>query len=642
MKARIYLYHSDPEFRGFIVPDIKSLCDKLSTVGDGRAFVHVGFNWLDTATVSNVIENMPSGVYCSGTFLGCNPGDQWAATTPLLNGAQVEQNSSHFLYKTPVFERHVPDEVEALLVVAEGEKASYIENEAREKIEDRYLASYDWTVRTSNVFKGYEILKLSDLLEWTEETLLGLPNFGRKSLVEVKTYLERRGLKLGSRVELEFSDIEMPDPANIKTVELGNDFYADALLAIAEHCQDRDLTVIKARVGHDSAPSTLQEVGDNLGITRERVRQLEMRVLVKTISRISNKLAAWYFTLEELSARTHYPLNVDAIAGQDPRFTQDRRTAQMVKLLVRAYNRHGTPPAEKRIDVVPFGEGSFISKISPEEVGALETFIENRLINSPNSKEKDIRETILQYIPSNQTQFFELIWTKLWSRSLTAELDGDLILIKYIKSSNAERVTELIIREIDEAGKPLSNSEIESIYNRLKPAVSFRSCNRLMALDDRVFPSSHGYWTTLRSLDLTDANLAVIKSGVRHISSEGRLEFHTRELIPQIEKVSMKNLDEFELTGILRAKTDLQYLGRNVFATLDSSVDGRTMIHDVFVKILKSENRPLHARELHELARPYRSIDPNMQIITKPPIVALGQNKFGLDFWDNPNDQDRP
>jgi RNA polymerase primary sigma factor len=60
---------------------------------------------------------------------------------------------------------------------------------------------------------------------------------------------------------------------------------SDDLERILDHLdrlEEREATVIKMRFGLEPySPSTLREVGDNLGLTRERVRQLENSALAK-------------------------------------------------------------------------------------------------------------------------------------------------------------------------------------------------------------------------------------------------------------------------------------------------------------------------------------------------------------------------
>jgi RNA polymerase primary sigma factor len=63
---------------------------------------------------------------------------------------------------------------------------------------------------------------------------------------------------------------------------------ADDLERIFEHLEqldEREATVVRMRFGLDPySPMTLREVGENLGLTRERVRQLENQALVKLMT----------------------------------------------------------------------------------------------------------------------------------------------------------------------------------------------------------------------------------------------------------------------------------------------------------------------------------------------------------------------
>lgn len=57
------------------------------------------------------------------------------------------------------------------------------------------------SVRADNCLKNDEILYIGDLVQKTENDMLKTPNFGRKSLNEIKSQLEAMGLHLGMKVE---------------------------------------------------------------------------------------------------------------------------------------------------------------------------------------------------------------------------------------------------------------------------------------------------------------------------------------------------------------------------------------------------------------------------------------------------------
>lgn len=69
-----------------------------------------------------------------------------------------------------------------------------------EALLNRFLTEYEWSVRTSCCFRNEGMVTIRDLVRYTEKAILRVPNFGRKSLEEVKYFLVERGLRLGMDV----------------------------------------------------------------------------------------------------------------------------------------------------------------------------------------------------------------------------------------------------------------------------------------------------------------------------------------------------------------------------------------------------------------------------------------------------------
>ena len=59
----------------------------------------------------------------------------------------------------------------------------------------------DLSVRSMNCLKSDDIFRVGDLVQRTEKEMLRTPNFGRKSLTEIKEVLENMGLSLGMKLE---------------------------------------------------------------------------------------------------------------------------------------------------------------------------------------------------------------------------------------------------------------------------------------------------------------------------------------------------------------------------------------------------------------------------------------------------------
>ncbi len=69
----------------------------------------------------------------------------------------------------------------------------------------------------------------------------------------------------------------------------------DTLAMVLDKLSEREMRIIKLRYGLDGeGPFTLEETGKILGITRERVRQIQERALVKLKQlRVSSELEAF-------------------------------------------------------------------------------------------------------------------------------------------------------------------------------------------------------------------------------------------------------------------------------------------------------------------------------------------------------------
>lgn len=64
----------------------------------------------------------------------------------------------------------------------------------------RKVEELELTVRSSNCLKNDNIVYIGDLVQKSESEMLRTPNFGRKSLNEIKDVLQRMGLSLGMQI----------------------------------------------------------------------------------------------------------------------------------------------------------------------------------------------------------------------------------------------------------------------------------------------------------------------------------------------------------------------------------------------------------------------------------------------------------
>jgi DNA-directed RNA polymerase subunit alpha len=75
----------------------------------------------------------------------------------------------------------------------------------RNALLDTPVTDFELSVRARNCLKKMQIRTLGDLLKITEAELLSYKNFGETSLVEIKSMLATKGLRLGQGLEGQFS-----------------------------------------------------------------------------------------------------------------------------------------------------------------------------------------------------------------------------------------------------------------------------------------------------------------------------------------------------------------------------------------------------------------------------------------------------
>jgi len=160
----------------------------------------------------------------------------------------------------------------------------------------------DLTVRANNCLKDASITYIGDLVTVPELELLKIRKLGRKSLAEIKKKLSMLGLNLGMKIqkwphddtqlviksyasELEEERmrlVELFDDESIKNKKGFNGIIRQAnnleeeLSNLANLAgSDRNKKIIVKYFGWDgNGPKTLQAVGEELGLTRERIRQI--------------------------------------------------------------------------------------------------------------------------------------------------------------------------------------------------------------------------------------------------------------------------------------------------------------------------------------------------------------------------------
>ena len=208
---------------------------------------------------------------------------------------------------------------------------------------NRKISDFNLSVRSKNCLQTEKVTKVRDLVQYTKGNLLNLKNFGRKSLREINEILSSLGLRLGMTT----SDIEYFEthhgatPTELLSVDdsknnannlfkavpwmvpvvakfiariivderatvgealgvkgpkgsgtkisdalssIGFQFFGDIYNEVYESLPEKFQIIAKKRT-HTYSPLSLEDLGTEFGLTRERVRQLEITVRDKFATR---------------------------------------------------------------------------------------------------------------------------------------------------------------------------------------------------------------------------------------------------------------------------------------------------------------------------------------------------------------------
>jgi len=208
---------------------------------------------------------------------------------------------------------------------------------------DRKISDFNLSVRSGNCLQTANVKKIRDLIQYTERDLLKRRNFGRKSLREIKEVVNPLGLRLGMTTAdiAEFEAHHGATPTKLLSVNdsktdaitlfeavpwmipvvarfllriivderasvgealsvkgpkgsetrisdtlssIGFKFFGDIYDEVYESLPEH-LQIIAKKRAHTYSPLSLDNLGTEFGLTRERVRQIEIKVEDKFATR---------------------------------------------------------------------------------------------------------------------------------------------------------------------------------------------------------------------------------------------------------------------------------------------------------------------------------------------------------------------
>lgn len=487
--------------------------------------------------------------------------------------------------------------------------------------------------RPMNVFRVYGIRTVRDI---GSVDLLGLSNLGRKSirqigerLVDVLTAGPSRSGALVEREPESGVALQGSKPG----YQLAGESFGQMIEVELSRLPDSMSRVLRMRMGVKGRLQTLQEVGDQIGVTRERIRRIESKALSRIErSPLWRMLEARLLTLLDGRADA---LPLVALDLLDPWF-QD----------IAAYKAPLEYALDKlldgRISILTANGQSFVSQLTQQRWDA--AVIEGRDILEAHAgkgiSEEDAKAMVYGIIIGAGEELKPELWAAVARWAHFAHIDGRRILIRY--GWGAESIVETVLAEAD---RPLHYSEIEKIVSAAHGReIDPRRVHSAAANVGLLFGRGTYGLKKHYPLSSREAELLVAEAENLVLSGPSRKQWHSSEICDALEERGITfedRLTPYTLNIALEDSKSLAYLGRMIWVTREAiqwNSDLRIDLRQAIIALIGSAGRPMTLYEIRAALAETRGLNETFQIQPEDPLIRVGSGLWGLIHRDMPFD----
>lgn len=515
----------------------------------------------------------------------------------------------------PELRTHLAIYRSAYLVGDEGDDPTILARAAPPWLRSLDLSHLDLTVRIGNVFHDRSLSRVSDIGALTIAELLRFPNFGRTSIHQLAEIL-RRALLDGPR-----------DSADEPSRSTSEHLLEAVHLSLAT-CSDRERDILVRRMGLGCPTETLAEIGERYGITRERIRQIEAKVVDRLVRReVWDDLLAT--KLHVLLADREFPLPLIGAEALDPWFSGVAAHRDAVRYLIA--NMCNAAVSLVEIDGVEYL--TFLSQESWHEIVATA----RRLLASGVDHqwtEQDCQHYVKLLVPDEAREFGTLLWEISSKWCHFADDAESRTLISY--GRGVDQVVEAVLLESD---TPLHYSEITiQATARAGRDLDERRVHNAAAEVGYLFgPGTYGM---LKHVSVSRAAWEALADEAAEIVVEAPFDrqWHASELIDLLvgRGVALPdNFDKYQMDIALKQVGQLHSLGRMVWTKCEAANESaRVDIRQAVIAILQNAGEPLTSIELRQRLVAVRGINQGMQFQVIDPLIKLNSQLWALNDRD--------
>jgi hypothetical protein len=506
---------------------------------------------------------------------------------------------------------------------------------------EAHISQLDLTVRTSNVFSVQKILTLKESVDYSLDEMMKWPNFGRKSAKDLCKALDESVEKLSFLLPVNCDGIGIN--RNVKNEESqevdesllteGSNFDHVAKTSLKQHFEnslselkDNARQILEYRTGYQEPVKTLEEVGKIIGVTRERIRQIQKKSLSKIIT-----TEYWddciAIKIGELLLNREHPLYLEMLEVEDEWFAGFLGNYQNLAAIIELFS-------ENQIRLLSIDGAIVISRICQEDWEVLVSGFRKSLKNKAKDKAWTKEDVNLTFKASLEIKGALELLPALWDvfNEILQFSTQDELLIAYGKTGETAVYTVL-----QQAEKPMHFSEIaERASDIIGRKLDVRAAHNSIAKQGGVL-FARGVYGLPHFNPISGIICSHIRTVIEKTIHEGPLskQWHVTELLNSLKAKFPslpKELDLYILNIILDDSDTLTYLNKNVWARTDSGQlpTDRVDMSDAFTKILEDAGKPLKGSEIKAKLEAIRGVHESLQIQATERMLQVGPDTWGL------------
>lgn len=507
------------------------------------------------------------------------------------------------------------------------------------------LEKLNLQVRTSRALSKAGVNNIGDLEKFCSEMLLEIPNFGRTSLADLIQQLNFAIERSSNSVEFLHGLVDGENNPSISnpdaSLRLGSAFkklgsLSEVISSAISSLPENSKEIISARMGMPPLePMTLQEVGEFVGVTRERIRQIEAKAMLRL-----GRDPVWADVLEEklnnlLEDRTD-PLPINGLSILDTWFTGVENIIAPLNYILK--QKH---ILDHRFSIFDVNGQLILSKLNQDEwVDALRLAM--KILE--DSAERKIRLSdaiylVEELLPAKGRELRSELWVaaKRFAHFSAESVDDEPILVSYGRGADA--MVEAVLIESD---RPLHYSEIrECVEARYGKDIGIRRAHNSAAVVGLSY--GKGFYGLMKHCQLTSQEIALVREEIVDEICSGVInrQWSNAELMDVLHTRGVDFGDKLNihiLNVVLMGLNEITYLGRSVYQSSEVALNRprRIDIRQAVVSLLMQAGRPMTNKEIKDNLKKDRGISDNFQIQPTGPLINVGAGLWGLIERDLP------